>query len=345
MAVTTRLVGAALAAALVSAAGPAAARAAGPEPKSVALVAPDGVELAGRYWRGGSASPAVILLDDLGADANPARCDAVARALATAGCAVVGFDFRGHGRSTDVGSDFWANPTNRALVRGPTAARPADRVTFADFRPGYLPHLANDVAAARSFLERRNDQGECNVGQLIVVGFGRGATVGMLWAATEWCRYRSYGGLPERLRPSPEGKDVAGCVWVWPEPKLDRQVMPVADWLKAAEARRSVLVGWVHDGDGAAKALARRCAGELNRPGDRIFVDQVLRPSAGADQATDAVTELVASIRKLQEMPVRDDRDFADRRYVWSLPNTGRLAKPEGDDTLRPLPVEWFYRR
>jgi predicted alpha/beta hydrolase len=71
----------------------------------VTLTTGDGVELAGHYVPGrlGRKSPAVIALDDVRAAARPDVSKAVASKLAAAGCAVLCFDFRGHGGSTPAG--------------------------------------------------------------------------------------------------------------------------------------------------------------------------------------------------------------------------------------------------
>jgi pimeloyl-ACP methyl ester carboxylesterase len=310
-------------------------------PQSVTLRTGDGAELVGRYWRGpaGRKSPAVLVLDDLGAAADPKRCDAVARTLVKDGCAVLCFDFRGHGASTAVTADFWADPTNRRLVRGYHSTRPKATIGHADFRSGYLPALINDVAAGRAFLEQRNDADECNASQIIVVGFGRGATLGALWVATEWTRYRSYGGFPERWRDDPEGADVAGCVWVGLDPVLDGRPAPVLDWLNQAEAKRSVVLAWAFDGaDRAAARLVERSAAAFNRGTDKISLSR--KVDGLADEAAHVAHKGVAAVRDRRPAPVWTDRDFTDSRYVWVSPRGGfAVAKVQGEDVLLPVPA------
>jgi hypothetical protein len=314
-----------------------------PDYTEVELRTGDGAELVGRYWPGrlGRKSPAVILLDDVGPGSDQARCAATARELARDGCAVLWFDFRGHGRSTRVAPEFWADPTNRRLVRGYSAARPKATIAATDFRAGYLPHLVNDISAARAYLLRRNDAGECNAGQTIVVGFGRGAALGALWVAAEWGRYRVIGEFPQRLRDAPEGKDVIGCVWVSPDPKLDGRTRPMLDWIARAERDRSVVQAWIYDQDDAgAAALARRCAAKWNRGADKLSVARTMAADGGRPITDDpALPENIGRgvkfIREAAESIEWDDRDFTDGRFVWAFPGRRTAVAKAADQ-------QWF---
>lgn len=332
---------------LVPLAGGRSARAAGPEFRSLTLTTGDGVELAARYAPGrlGGKSPAVIVLDDVRSGARPETCRAVATKLAAAGCAVLSFDFRGHGGSTAVTPDFWADPSNRRLVKGYHRTRPKDRIAHADFRPGYLPALVNDVAAARAFLDRRNDAGECNTGQLYVVGFGEGATVGALWVAAEWQRFRCVGTYGERLDATPEGRDVAGCVWVDPAPALDKQAVSLGEVVRQAGKKGDALFGLVHAaGDDAGAGLAADLSRRLADGGVRRRVVARTVPGTGplAERpgAVAAVADLLADMREVQDVPLWEDRDFARNRYVWARPGSSVImAKAEGEEGFRPVPA------
>lgn len=327
---------------------PSFAPAAGPDPVSVTLTTGDGVELSARYTAGGlgAKSPAVLILDDLGEEARPWLCDALAKRLAAEGCAVLCFDFRGHGGSREVSPEFWETPTNRQLVKGFKLKAPPESIGFADFKPGYLPSLVNDVAAARAYLEQRNDAGDCNVGQIYLVGFGGGATLGQVWLGSEWSRYRIT-GFQGKISATPEGRDVAGVVWVDPRPALDRRTVPMFDLIRKA-SQKKMFVGLIHDAEDAAGAkLARQCKTAFNtKPGSTLaLADAVPRdgglPVAEREGVAERVLKLVANMRKAQQMPPWDDRDFEDRRYVWAFPSSPVvLAKDEGEPHFRPLPVD-----
>jgi pimeloyl-ACP methyl ester carboxylesterase len=323
-----------------------AAEAADPAVQTVSLTTGDGAEIAARYFVGnlGGRSPAVLVLDDLGDEARPTACDAIARKLAAQGCTVLCFDDRGHGRSTGVTPDFWADTTNRQLVRGFKSAAPPEKIAASDFRLGYLPTLLNDVAAARAYLEGRNDVGECNTGQVFVVGFGGGATLGQLWVVSEWSRFRAT-GFQSKLASAPEGRGVAGCVWVAPRFALDRQAVPMFDLVKKAEQKKSLFVGIVHGPDATSARFARQCKAAFNpKSGNGLIVSEAVSesdsPPAARSETTAVIDRLIGNMRKRDDPPPWDDRDFADRRYVWAFPGTPvELAKDEGELQFRPLPV------
>jgi dienelactone hydrolase len=339
----------AIAAVLTATACPSRTAARGADAReAVTLTTGDGAKLAARYFptEKGAKAPAVIVLDDLGDETRPAMCDDVAKQLAKEGCAVLCFDFRGCGRSRDVEPEFWDNPTNRQMVKGYKADEPPETIRFADFKPGYLPALVNDVAAARAYLERRNDARDCNAGQLYVIGFGRGATLGQLWIASEWSRYRVT-GAQNKIATKPEGRDVAGCVWVDPALALNQQAVPMLDLMKRATAKKTMLVGLVlADGDDARARFAKQCQEALNAKGKSPLVaTHTVRDGTGSTGARAEVTEqvgkFVAGMRKIQELPLWENRNFGDRRYAWAFPGAAPVAaKDEGEHNFQPVPVD-----
>ena len=95
-----------------------------------------------------------------------------------------------------------------------------------DFQAAYYRYLVNDITAAKAYLDRRNDDGELNTSNTIVIGAGEGATLGALWLAQECRKKRDknpppMGGIarPPMLAES-EGKDVACAVWLTISSKL-----------------------------------------------------------------------------------------------------------------------------
>lgn len=315
--------------------------------QAVTLTTGDGAKLSARYFPGnkGAKSPTVIVLDDVGTDARAAACDDLARQFTKEGCTVLCFDFRGCGRSKSVESEFWDSATNQQLVKGYKADEPPEEVRFADFKPGYLPTLVNDVAAARGHLEKRNDARECNSGQLYVIGFGRGATIGQLWVASEWSRYRVT-GTQNKVSTKPEGRDVAGCVWVGPQLALDRQSVPMFDLLKQSLAKKSALFGLIHDSDDAEGArFAKQCQDSFNAKNKaRLIavhaVEHDAKSLGSRAEVGEKIGKLVADMRKAQELPLWENRNFGDRRYVWAFRGSPLVAaKDEGDDHFQPVPV------
>ena len=316
-------------------------------PQAVTLTTGDGAKLAARYFPGnqGAKSPAVIVLDDLNTDARPAVCDDLARQLAKDGCTVLCFDFRGCGRSRDVESEFWDDANNRQLVKGYKMDEPPESIRFADFKAGYLPTLVNDVAAAYAHLERRNDARECNTGQTYLIGFGRGAALGQLWIASEWSRFR-VAGSQNKVATKPEGRHVAGWVWVGPRLALDRSV-PMLELMKKGLAKKSALAALVYDtADTEGARFARQCQDAFNLKDKAPLVATQAaardpKSSGARGEVAEHVGKFVAGMRKLQELPLWELRNFSDRRYVWAFRGAPIVpAKDEGDDFFQPVPVE-----
>src|SRR5204863_6624589 len=96
----------------------------------------------------------------------------------------------------------------------------------ADFSRGYLPHLVDDIAAAKRFIERRyNDAGECNAANTVLIGAEDGATLGALWLASETKRYRIIPvGIRGEKNDKPESKDVVACAWLNISPTLGSRI-------------------------------------------------------------------------------------------------------------------------
>jgi pimeloyl-ACP methyl ester carboxylesterase len=182
----------------------------------------DFVNLAGTYYpsqnenRIGKDSPCAILLHKYGSDRSKGDWDRLARELQKAGFCVLTFDFRGHGESRSVEPNFWKVAINNDLVTHRPGSDKSRIDAARDFKPGYLPWLVNDIQAARKFLEMKNDSGELNISSLFLIGAQEGASLGMLYTATEWRRTYTTGftALQTAGVQHLGGADIAGCVWL-----------------------------------------------------------------------------------------------------------------------------------
>jgi pimeloyl-ACP methyl ester carboxylesterase len=191
----------------------------------------DGVEIQGTFWPGAKKDATVMLLHAVGKgeDSHKKGWDSLGDALNAKGYAVLSFDVRGHGQSTTVDPRiFWA--LNRQNVK--QGANPNSFEFKQILKSGY-PALVNDIAAAKAFLDRRNDAGECNASSLILVGAETGATLGAIWLNSEYNRYELLPpvqfGAPPVAAKDPEGKNTIAAVWLSISPKLgDRTVSPAA---------------------------------------------------------------------------------------------------------------------
>src|SRR5262249_37940227 len=147
----------------------------------------DKVTLKGSFYPGanGKKSACVILLHEFGSDRTKGGWDDLAKALEKEGFAVLSFDFRGHNDSCTVDPQyFWNFPMNAVFRRSKTG----DTISANDIKLKkftYLPHLINDIAAAKRYLETRNDASDCNVSNLFIIGSKEGAALGASWLAYE----------------------------------------------------------------------------------------------------------------------------------------------------------------
>jgi predicted alpha/beta hydrolase len=189
----------------------------------------DKVELKGTFYPGSKKSACVILLHKLGGNRQQKGWDDLAQALNKADYAVLSFDFRGHGDSTTVGAGFWRG--HNQTLKG--ASRMATKISYKDFPSSYLPYLANDVAAAKRYLDQQNDAGACNSSNVIVIGAEEGAAIGTLWMATEYYRHKMTKnpfGVLVADRTKLESEDLAAAVWLSIPHKLAGY--DVAYWLR-----------------------------------------------------------------------------------------------------------------
>ncbi len=218
----------------------------------------DGVILSGKFYP--SAKPkegaTVILLHEFairkGGDSSQDGWEKLALDLQAKGQTVLSFDFRGHGKSVNIDPKFWLNLHNRTLPGAASAKQ--TKINFSEFPAAYYPHLVNDITAAKAFLDIRNDDGEANTSNLVVIGAGEGATLGALWMASEWRRVQcesvdiTPGSGVLNLRPAqakkfilkpmtavdPEGTAQLAAVWISISPTLGGKnvATQLSGWLR-----------------------------------------------------------------------------------------------------------------
>jgi pimeloyl-ACP methyl ester carboxylesterase len=308
----------------------------------------DEVELHGTFYSGTRRSPAVLLLHTLGEERSSRPWKGLAEHLHKAGYAVLSFDFRGHGKSTTVDPQVFWSPrfmTNRNLVRGAGS----EEISFRDFDKRYHAALVNDIAAAKAYLDRKNDQGECDTSNLIVVGAETGATLGAVWMNAEWHRHRlqpaPFFGAPAQLHIDPEGRNLLCGVWLSISPELGGRTISLSGTLDLPGRQKKVPMVFLFgkrdaEGRSVARALERglkynqrlpfTAAVEIPGAGD-LTGEKLLQANETAYQAIqdylDGVHE--AEGREWTQFEVRE------ASYVWRTPRTGALvpANPMGTNT------------
>ncbi len=315
------------------AAAPATLRAAG-EPAPFESV--DGVQLRGTFYRAarGRDAPCVLLLPPLGQSSRAAPWPALAEKLQQAGCAVLAFDYRGVGDSTVVNPRlFWAQRANVSWAGANKRGRPAESIDFVRFNKNYYPVLANDIAAAKAYLDEQSDRGLCDSGNLILIGAGDGATLAALWLNAEHCRYRQVPGSaglakgPDGLYAS-EGRHVTAIVCVSPRPlrrTLDKRSTSLAGLLAWPATNRRLPVALVYGADDAeGKKVALACVAGLKKGKLRADLGGREFPTAAAgnallEQSAEALAWVAdyAARQARERDPIGARIREAGNRYVW----------------------------
>jgi len=188
----------------------------GADPVEETFLTADGIQLRGLFTKSlknPGSDPAVILLYPPGKDNTMAKGDwkGLATVLSKEGYNVLQFDWRGHGKSTDIKDTerFWnlqapnamfpPNPftgpwNSPRLIRGaPTPAAKGkikNDLFFKDLIDPvrYAPMYLIDLAAARHHLDTKNDGGDVNTSSIYLVGADIATTIGLAWITTEWNR-------------------------------------------------------------------------------------------------------------------------------------------------------------
>lgn len=313
------------------------------EPEKVRFTTCDGVTLRGQYYAGkGQDWPAVMILHELGEKRREKNVQKLAAALQKAGYAVLAFDFRGHGDSTEVDPDeFWSNRyINRSLVRGQVRGD----IDFKDFDPRYYPVLVNDIAAAKACLDRRNDAQACNSSNLVVIGMERGATLGAIWVNSEFSRYEltppKFVNQPPQVSNTSEGKKILAAVWLSIEPTLGNREARIPSLVDAPGRTGKLPTVFFHaDGDTEGARIASECEKSLHRGAKLPFTGKAVIPDAGERKGADllnaagtqgAIVEYIENVRKDRAAEWME-HDFREKQYAWRLPRGLLSANRIGD--------------
>ncbi len=159
----------------------------------------------------------------------------LANRLTEAGYNVFRFDWRGHGKSSDIKdtAKFWQNAFtglwNQRYISGSNKKPIKDTFYYKDLGANamnYMPVYLLDLAAVRSHLDNKNDAGDVNTSSIYIVASENAAALGLAWMATEWNRPQfapgpnalnfapKYEYVPQPLRGDYEtaGNDISGVV-------------------------------------------------------------------------------------------------------------------------------------
>ena len=319
------------------------------EAENVKIVTADGVRLHGVFYASAKKNAAtVIMLHPIGdgKSSKPQDWKNLATHLQKEGYSVMMFDFRGHGESTTLEDAklFWSKLPNANNVK--VKDRKDETIDVKDYiknGAAYFPILVNDIAAVRSYLDRRNDDTkDCNTSSLIVVGADNGATLGALWINAEWHRYRYspppnvFVLNPKFLERNPEGKDIIGVVFLTPQLTFDKRSVSVSGLLKiACKDNATAAAFFCGEEDTKAKDIAVGLENKLKPKGSKkhdyigavklktnLTGIKLLQKGLKTDELISKYLDGVVDDRKND----RIERDFLTNYYLWKSPATGVLT-------------------
>jgi len=347
-----------------------------PQPRPVKFPTVDHVFLEGKFYPSEKKTDAatVLLLHSIGEDSSKKEWQNLAKELQKGGHAVLAFDFRGHGGSTTVDPGkpsanpnlrqpgFWDQAENKSGVKGFNDAKRKETITYKDFSPKYYVTLVNDIAAAKAFLDERNDEGECNSANLILVGAETGASLGALWINSEAHRYRVLTRkdpvtfLEKTEKKECEGKSVLAAVWLTMSPSASVGVSnaSVTSLLKDACKEHKIRIVFVYgknDSKGKENALAYNKV--LAQPkvtkltGTKSFDDTKLAGSGLLLESLGTPAYISDYVERVLEEKKKGNpwkkRDFVNQEYRWYFP-AGRqvVAKPDRQELLNFIRREYL---
>jgi hypothetical protein len=311
----------------------------------VRITTVDSVELSAHYYACRDSKtkspPVVIMLHPVGESSAKKTWQALAEKLSEK-FAVLTFDFRGHGNSTEVLPEtFWKFTPNLQGNPKVNAANAAGKSTIdiKEFNKSYYPVLVNDIAAVKCFLDRKNDTGACNTSSTILLGAENGASLGALWLAAEWHRYKivpsPVNPLITTIDPRAEGNDYIAGVWLSINPTVGTHTLPISRLLDISMRQKAMPTVFLHsDEDAKGKSLANnlvkpfKTASQKNKYPftDRVEVKagkltgmELLQPSLQTDQA------ILEYLNGVVDLKGREwtEREFRKTAYVWRMTPNG----------------------
>jgi pimeloyl-ACP methyl ester carboxylesterase len=305
----------------------------------------DGVELHGTFYpsRLGSKAACVLMLHALGGSCEQEGWADLAKKLQEKDLAVLMFDFRGHGESTTVAPTFWQVPANQTL-KSFRSTKFREQISYKDFTTSHnWASLVDDIGAAKHFLDRKNDSGECNSSNVALLGAEGGATLGTLWLWDAWKRRRvvpAFGLAGAAGQNQAEGQDVACAVWLSITPALGvtmKYNAPVENWLRTPVREKVPMYFLYGEQDTRAANYAKR------------LCDNVLHPDSGATKlkntGKNAIKDTKLQGRELLGKPSLNTEDLILRYITLVMERKSPYVKRDAERVFQVrIPVEAYLR-
>ncbi len=197
----------------------------GSDGENITITTTDGLRLSGFWFPGGKGkqSDCILMVHAYKQNMSKGPWISLAKQFQKEGFSVLMFDFRGHGKSTSTRAfgdlkkfsnidEFRENRFSGVPIRTPNKIK---GISFTSFKPQYYPFLVNDIAAARRFLDLRNDAAECNSGRITIIADRDMCAMSNFFVGTEFLRNGIYPKIPGA--PPPEynaGTDMLAVVYL-----------------------------------------------------------------------------------------------------------------------------------
>jgi len=165
-----------------------------PKPRAVKLPTKDGFELSGVYFGSNQEKAAVPVIIVHDWEGQKAPYGTLCLMLQQAGCAVLAFDYRGHGGS-------------REFIDRAGRSQQLEPKTMGKREVAQIVQL--DLESAKAFLRDQNNEGTLNLNALVIIGIREGSVLGAVWAQRDW-KFPSVGSRKQ-------GQDVKALVLISPE--------------------------------------------------------------------------------------------------------------------------------
>jgi len=215
-------------------------------------------------------------------------------------------------------------------------------IDWKDYAPGAYPYFVNDIAAAKAFLDQKNDALECNSSSLILIGANEGATLGAMWMKSEWYRvplvqknpFNPALGMTPNFK-DPAGKKVSGAIFLSVAGKLtkDGPVITVPTWLQTPVLKAATPAVFIYnDKRKDEKALSEFCGTKLKIDNDKRYkftgatpIDTAPEGLSGSDLLEkDLKTDkmIVEWLDKLTNAAPPNNwanQDFGKTPFVWAF--------------------------
>ncbi len=234
---------------------------------------------------------------------------------------------------------FWDQQFNRMYAGGFNASKPRPtEIKYEKFATNYYSALANDIAAAKAFL----DEQDCNSSNMIVIGAKDGATIGALWVSSEFQRFRYLPpgpGAPKGMldRDNPEGLEISALILLSATPTVgnSKGYVNVSEMLKIPVQKFKLPVLFLYgQGDDKGKKMARESEKALTGNNKKDFPYVGSLEVADADKAVgrellvgslETTTKILEFLDSLppNKMAAKMPKKTGEETYIWEWVRQG----------------------